>query len=138
MDAYIINDELLGRIRSQFRLWAMFLNNGVGLVSFTLGLACLGTPTPSVNAGLSLVFIALIRQQGKHYFPQEIEILRKAAKGDEKARVLLKGLEGEFFSMKVVLTQYPVFILGFIFPMFILVSPWVARWSSLLSTYFGV
>lgn len=137
MDTYTIDDVLLERIRSQFRLWAMFLNNGIGFVSFTLGLACLGTPTPWVNAGLSVVFVALIRQQGKHYFPQDIEELRNAAKENEKARILLRGLEGEFLSVKALVSQYPIFLLGFIFLMLIMFSPGIAKWSAFFSTYFG-
>ena len=56
-------------------------------MSFTLGLACLGTETPQVNALLSLVVIGFSMDMGrKTLFPQEIMALREEAKNDKEKK----------------------------------------------------
>ncbi|WP_315982998.1 hypothetical protein [Aliamphritea spongicola] len=90
-EQYIITDELLEEIREQFKLWATFLNTGVGLLSFTLAIACLGTGSPGINASISMLVIVLVRSQGKSYFPSKVQDLRQRAKEDKKQRSYLKG-----------------------------------------------
>lgn len=136
-EVYIITDELLDEIRDQFKLWATFLNTGVGLMSFTLAIACLGTNTPWINALLSMLIIILIRVQGKHYFPSKVEDLRRRAKEDNKAKVLLKGLESEFLSFKTLVTGYPIFLIGFIFLSLVMISPLLVEAIPALGDYLG-
>jgi hypothetical protein len=50
-DTMTANDELhTPDLDEKFRKWAEFLNITVGILSFTLGLACVTTKTPSFNA----------------------------------------------------------------------------------------
>lgn len=137
MEEYVIKDELIAKVREQFKQWAMFLNNGVGLLSFTLGLGCLGTNIPWVSAIFSIVLVILVRNQGKHFFPSEIKKLRDIAKTNEKARVLLKGLEAEYFSKTKLVKEYPTFLFGFIFLMSIALSPTFLGFSASVSIYYG-
>ncbi len=134
---YEITDELLEELREQFKLWATFLNTGIGLLSFTFAIACLGTKTPWLNALLSMIVIMLIRVQGTHYFPQKIRELRKAAKVDNKAKILYKGLESEFLNTKVLLTKYPIFLIGYIFLCFVIFSPLLIKAIPSLALYVG-
>jgi hypothetical protein len=137
MEDYVIKDELLDKVRDQFKLWAMFLNNGVGLLSFSLGLASLGTNIPWVSAILSIVVVILIRNQGKHYFPSEIKKLRDIAKNEEKARILLKGLEAEYFSNKKMIKEYPLFLIGFVFLMSVALSPMFLGFYGSINLFYG-
>ena len=137
-EKYTITDEFLDEIREQFKLWATFLNTGIGLLSFTLAIACLGTNIPWVNALLSMLIIVCIRVQGKHYFPSKVKDLRKRAKEDEKAKVLLKGLESEFLSFKTLITGYPIFLIGFLFLFLVIFSPFLVNIIPTLGGYFGI
>jgi hypothetical protein len=47
-------------INTDFKNWKIFLNNGIGLLSFNLAIGCLGTPSPSLNALLSLIAISIL------------------------------------------------------------------------------
>lgn len=136
-EKYTITDEFLEDIRDQFKVWASFLNTGIGLLSFTLAIASLGTNIPWVNATLSLIVIVCIRQQGKHYFPVKVKELRERAKNDAKAKVLLKGLESEFLSFKTLIMGYPIFIVGFVFLTLVALSPLIISLVPSLAFYFG-
>lgn len=138
MNDYQIDNGLVTEVREQFRLWALFLNNGIGLFSFTLGLASLGTDIPWLSALFSTVVIFLIRWQGKHYFPPKVKELREDAKKNDKAKILLKGLESEFLSFKTLFIEYPVFIFGLSFLLIILMSPLIVKAFPVLGGYFGI
>lgn len=133
-----VNDEYLSELREQFEKWADFLNITFGLVSFTLALTCLGTRTPALNAWLSIVVVGFIRYKGNHIFPAEIGRLRKAAKDDQSARVVLNGLSNEFLSLKTAVTKYPVFIIGYLLLTIIAASPWLTPVLPFLQQYIGV
>lgn len=137
MSEIVVNDEYINELREQFKKWADFLNMGFGLVSFTLALACLGTKTPVLNAWLSLVIVAFIRYKGSHVFPVEILRLRKAAKTEKSARIVLDGLQKEFMSMKTMVVDYPVFMLGYILLAIIAGSPGLIPLFPYLKAYVG-
>lgn len=137
MDQIVITDNYLSDIREQFQKWAEFLNMSFGLLAFTLAITCLGTRMPAVNAWLSIAITILVRYKGRHLFPVEILKLRKAAKTDEKARVLLNGLEAEFFSWKVAVKDYPIFIVGYVLLAIVAFSPILTRYSTWLAAYIG-
>lgn len=134
---YEISNKLLEDLREQFKLWAIFLNTGIGLLSFTLAIACLGTNAPWFNASLSMAVVVLVRVQGIHYFPKKISELRKAAKTDKKAKVLYKGLESEFLNIKFLLTKCPIFLIGYVFLCFVIFSPLLIKIIPSLVLYVG-
>lgn len=137
MSEIVVIDEYINEIREQFKKWADFLNMGFGLVSFTLALACLGTKTPVLNAWLSLAVVTFIRYKGSHIFPAEILRLRKAAKTEKSARIVLDGLQKEFMSMKAMIVDYPVFMLGYILLAVIAGSPGLTPLFPYLKVYIG-
>ncbi len=134
---YTITNDFLEEIRNQFKVWASFLNTGIGLLSFTLAIASLGTNIPWVNATLSVIVVVFIRQQGKHYFPEKVKELRERAKTDAKAKVLLKGLESEFLNFKTLVMGYPIFLVGFVSLMLVALSPLIIKLIPSLAFYFG-
>lgn len=138
MSGITIDDDYLNELREQFKKWADFLNMGFGLVSFTLALTCLGTNTPVLNAWLSLVVVAFIRYKGSHIFPAEIIRLRKAAKLDKNARIVLNGLGKEFLSIKALIVGYPVFLIGYLLLCLIAVSPLLIPVMPALGAYVGI
>ena len=134
---YVISDELIAELREQFRVWAAFLNSGIGLMSFTLAIASLGTATPWFNALLSMILVLMIRVMGRKFFPSKIDDLRKKAKNNDKARVLLNGLQSEFLSFKALLKGYPVFLFGYLFLCFVIFSPFIGKYITVVKNYVG-
>lgn len=113
MQNHIVKKQYFEDISAQIKLWYMFLNNATGLLAFTLALASLGTPYPTICSGLSLLIIFLVHFEGKKYFPKELKKLRKKAKNDEEARDLLHKLERKYLSLRALITETPVYIIGF-------------------------
>ncbi|WP_144240822.1 hypothetical protein [Dyella japonica] len=50
--------------------WSKFLNESLGFLGFPLGLACLTTKTPSINATLCLAFILAVWFSGIDLMPK--------------------------------------------------------------------
>lgn len=119
-------------------VFSYFLNTGIGLLAFTLGLASLGTNSPALNASLSLIVIILVRINGASFFPREIQRLRKLAKTDSKAKIVLDGLESKHFGFKSNFTKYHLFAFGLIF--LIVISVWqpIAEFIPAIESYVGI
>ena len=110
----------IGKVRqevhTQLEPWASFLNGDlIGILLFTLAIACLGTNAPGINAAISLAFILLIWYQGRKNFPRVMEEIEKRAETDENAKFLLKVLTGDIFRNRETFRRYPVFAFGFFF-----------------------
>jgi len=138
MEKIVITDEYLTDIESQFETWASYLNTGVGLVAFTLALACLGTNSPAINAWLSILVISLTYKNGRKFFPAEINNLRSLAKKDKKAKLVLDGLMKTHFGFKTNFTKYPLFMFGYIFLFLIAFSGCIKEYSTIFSSYVGI
>jgi hypothetical protein len=61
--------ELDERQRAEQR-WSDFLNGTLGVLGFPLGLACLTTKTPSLNAGLCSLFLLAIWFKNRRLMPE--------------------------------------------------------------------
>ena len=114
MEEYAITETFLEKVEEQFTVWALFLNNAIGILAFTLNLACLGTNTPWINACFSIFILYYVWRQGNKHFPETIVILRDKAKIDKKAKLLLSALNAEHFSFRKVIKRYPVYLVGFV------------------------
>ncbi len=129
MTEYVINEEYLDLVEKQFKQWAKFLNNAIGILAFTFALACLGTNVPWLNACFSVLIVGYVWHQGKNNFPEEIEKLRKEAKnnkevkGNKQAKLVVKALVSEHLNWKTLITKYPVYLLGYIFLLTTACSP---------------
>lgn len=99
-------------VESQFKVWAAYLNNVVGLLALTFGLTCIGTHKPVYSAWLCLFVLLLIRVDGSKFFPKAIQQLRELAKDDEKAKLMLTGFDKKYVGFKTTFTQYHLFTFG--------------------------
>ncbi|MCQ9052113.1 hypothetical protein [Vibrio diabolicus] len=133
MDKIELTNEYIALVSEQFKLWANFLNTGIGLLSFTLAIACMGTSSPSVNGALSLLVIFFVRISGSQYFPHEIQQLKVKAKSDEKAKIILLGLEHI-----TNFTMYPMFMFGLLFLIAVSLSTSIAEYFPWWETYVGL
>ncbi|EIN5961877.1 hypothetical protein [Vibrio cholerae] len=138
MDKIELTNEYIEQVSEQFKLWANFLNTGIGLLSFTLAIACMGTESPTINAVLSLIVIFFVRISGSQYFPHEIQQLRAKAKSDEKAKIILLGLEKKYFGFKTNFTMYPMFVFGLFFLIAVSMSTSIAKILPWWGTYVGL
>lgn len=109
-----ITNDLLIEIENEYSKWAEFFNIFLGVLSFTLGISCLGTPRPDVTGGISICFVFALLYNGQKQFPKTIKKLRdfKLEGVDELALI---GIEKKYFSLKTFITTCPVFFFGLIF-----------------------
>ena len=138
MDNFHLDDEYVENIEAQIKLWANFLNMGIGLLAFTLGIASLGTASPVINSWLSLLVVMIVRIQGTKYFPAEIQRLRQLSKENSKAKILLDGLMAKYFAFKTNFTLYPILMVGILFLVFIALSPVISITFPLWKSYVGI
>ncbi len=89
-EAIIINGLDLDAIIDELEQWFMFLNTVIGMLSFTLALACLGTNIPAINAFFSFIIVILAVEQEKRYILSKTRKLREAAKDNETADTIFK------------------------------------------------
>jgi hypothetical protein len=109
-----ITQETIDKIDSEYAKWAEFLNVGVGLLLFSLGISCLGTPRPGITGFLSLLFMLLFMVYGQKHFPRKLRELRKASLvGIDE--LLLLGIERKHFGIQGVFKNFPVFLAGWLF-----------------------
>lgn len=109
-----ITQETIAEIETEYAKWAEFLNVGVGLLSFSLGISCLGTTRTDVTAFLSLLFMLLFMVYGQKHFPRKLRELRKASLvGIDE--LLLHGIERKYFGIKSLFKHFPIFIVGWLF-----------------------
>lgn len=98
----------------------------------------MGTESPTINAVLSLIVIFFVRISGSQYFPHEIQQLRAKAKFDEKAKIILLGLEQKYFGFKTNFTMYPMFVFGLLFLIAVSLSTSIATILPWWGTYVGL
>lgn len=111
--AGISEDELI-EIEAEYSKWGEYLNGGIGLLSFSFGLACLGTPRPDITGFLSLAFILLFAAYGKERFPKRIKELRKRQLSGVDELTLL-GFEKKYFGFRALFRNFTVYVAGWSF-----------------------
>lgn len=106
-----ITNKTLSDIEAEYAKWSEFLNGGVGLLAFNLGISCLGTPRPDITAILSFIFLFLFMLYGQRHFPQKLKTLRKAelAGVDE---VAFLGIEKKYFGFVAIFKNFSVYLVG--------------------------
>ncbi|MCJ8270168.1 MAG: hypothetical protein MJK04_12290 [Psychrosphaera sp.] len=138
MSKFELTDDYMDKVEMQFRQWSSFLNNAMGLLGFTFGLACMGTQYPVINAWLSIAVLIMLRIDGAKFFPEEVKLLREAAKTDDKAKLVLAGFDKKYFGFKTMVTKYHLFTFGFVFLLFIGFANIVAVYWPWFGTYVGI
>lgn len=135
MEKLVITDEYIENMDYQFKIWANYLNLAIGLLAFTLALACLGTDYPSPLGMLAVLVIAMVRSSGSNLFPKEFQDLREKAQEDEKAKLFLEALHKKYFGFKTNFTQYHLFMFGTLFLLAVaLFQPVIFAWPILKSS----
>ncbi|WP_152558641.1 hypothetical protein [Endozoicomonas numazuensis] len=133
-----INGLDLDAIIDELEQWFSFLNTVIGIMSFTLALACLGTNTPAFNALLSVIIVILAVEQQKRFYLEKVRKLRKSAKKNETADLILEGFESRHLSTIKIMLRLPMYWLGFGLLICIMISPQVFNGHPLLIEYFNL
>lgn len=109
-----ITNKIISEIEGEYAKWSEFLNGGIGMFAFSLGISCLGTPRPDITAFLSLLFLLVFSAYGQKHFPQKLKALRKAELSgvDE---VALLGIEKKYFGIAATFKNFPVYLVGWCF-----------------------
>ncbi|WP_290502732.1 hypothetical protein [Alcanivorax sp.] len=124
----------LDLVRREFENWQSFLNNTIGVLAFTLGLASLGTHSPDFNAALSVAFLLTVSYSARQLFPTTYKKLRDKKNKSEEEEIVFKGLTKHHFSIH----KYAVYTLGYSFLVFIATSPhWETIFPALTSYIYG-
>ena len=108
-----ITSETIDKIGIEYAKWADFLNIGVGLFSFSLGISCLSSDKPYIST-LALIFVTMFMVYGQKHFPHKINELRKATLALEDKKKL-KEIQHKYFGIKSLFTNCPVFLAGYMF-----------------------
>lgn len=109
-----ITQKTIEEIEVEYAKWADFLNIGVGLLSFSLGISCLGTPNPEITALISLIFILIFMTYSMKHFPNKLRELRNRSL-DGTDELLLIGIEAKYFGTKSLIKNFPIFLIGWLF-----------------------
>jgi len=109
-----IKEDLITELEAEYAKWAEYLNGGIGLLSFSFGLACLGTPRPDITGFLSLAFIMLFAMHGKNKFPERLRVVRKQ-KFSGISELILIGFEKKYFGATALFKNFPVYLMGWFF-----------------------
>lgn len=109
-----ITEDTLKEIEAEYSKWGEFLNGGLGLLSFSFGLSCLGTPRPDITGFLSLSFVLVFALYGKERFPKKIRELRKKKLSGIDELTLL-GFEKKYFGFVALIKNFPVYLIGWSF-----------------------
>jgi hypothetical protein len=104
--------ELEERQRSE-RHWSDFLNATLGVLGFPLGLTCLTTKTPSINAGLCIVFLFTIWLNNRRLMPKHF---RETPKSRNIRRIWRNNSKFWLGTAPALLGYFYLFFLTFNYP----------------------
>jgi hypothetical protein len=109
-----ITNKTISEIEGEYAKWSEFLNGGIGLFAFNLGISCLGTSRPDITAFLSLLFLLVFSAYGQRHFPQKLKSLRKTELSGVDEIALL-GIEKKYFGFAALFRNFPVYLVGWCF-----------------------
>jgi len=109
-----ITESTLKEIEAEYSKWGEYLNGGVGLLSFSFGLSCLGTPRPDITGFISLLFVLIFLIYGQKHFPQKLKELRKKKLSGIDELTLL-GFEKKYFGFTALFKNFPIYLIGWSF-----------------------
>lgn len=111
----------LSAIEAEYAKWKEICNGVVGVIAFTLAVASLGTPCPSVWAWASSVFVVLLMGHMQVHFPKIIRALRESELA-ELDQLVLQGIEKKYFNLRAAVTSFNVYLFGWIFLVFVAIG----------------
>ncbi|MDL1971523.1 MAG: hypothetical protein LWW94_11295 [Candidatus Desulfofervidaceae bacterium] len=107
--------KFVENIKRKTSLWMKKLNTIIGLTSFLIALSCLGTNCPQFYAWIGISIIFILQYSIRHFFPEEIKLLRQKENKNDFEEVILKGIEAHFFGIRETFKEAPIFWIGFSF-----------------------
>jgi len=112
------------------------LNHVVGVILFSLGVGCVGTPNPQRMALVGLSIVAPILLYAYQQFPPSIKALRQLYDETKDAEIgkLLCHIENEHMNYKVMFSIYLIYIVGFLFYALVLLSKDFSCWIKTVSS----
>jgi len=129
-------EKTVKEMEAQFKEWQFFLNNGIGILAFTLALGCLGTHAPSLNALLSFIFLSAIYCLGRKNFSQLYKELRNKKSKTTVEKVFYAGATKHFLGYQKILASYTVFFIGYLFLAFVMFGNLLNKYFPALGGYF--
>lgn len=129
-------------IERQVDRWVLQLNSVIGILCFNLALAAQGTPSPSLNAFLSLLFIALTQFSVYRFtFPSLLRASRALSKYADTpyGREVNRAVVAEWLGGRRFWCSLRIFLLGYLYLVFLIVLPNFGAYSIMgkpLQAYF--
>ncbi len=110
-------EEVVEEISRNIPRWRRFVNDVIGVFSFSFAVGCLGTHHPQIYASISFVFIFVMMYTKRHLFPASIMRLREIPNRDrtDMDQVLLRGAESHFLGFIRSLVEVPLYWVGLLF-----------------------
>ena len=130
-----LNKKNIEEVKHQFTRWELFLNNVIGLFAFNAALSSLGTPSPSTNASVSLIFLIALTWLGRKQFPEFLKELRAKDDKTDHENYFLAALESKHLGVKAMVSKYTVYLLGMFFLGFVCFSYLLSRHVPSLAGY---
>lgn len=112
------------------------MNQLVGIILFSLGVGCVGTPNPQRMALVGLMIVIPIIIYAYKRFPPTIKTLRQLKKetNDDEVSHLLCQIEKNHLNIKIVISDYLVYLAGILFYTLVLFSEDFVWWIKAASS----
>lgn len=109
-----IDTALIDDTKREMSDWYTYLNNVIGLVSFTFALAVQGTPNVYANAFIALLWVLIAHYAvGTNPFPRHLRILRES--DEEASRFAAKNIEKMHLGVIKTIRKAPLFLFGYLY-----------------------
>ena len=118
-----------------FKPWRYFLNNVVGVLAFSLGMASLGTDSPSTNATISMLFLFILIFNKRRLFPPQLIMLRTKDNRTQTEEDCRRSIEKKQIGLSSLFKLYTVYASGWAFLIFVAASKQAAKWSPLIDRF---
>lgn len=109
------------RIEAEIETWREYLNSTVGILTFTIALACLSLPSPQIYAFGSLLFLCLVGFSNASRFPPTLRALRDKDRSAEED-IVYRGIQSRYFGFWSAIKTVPIFIGSWVFLGFVAVG----------------
>ena len=106
--------NIADKTKKEADVWKTFLNNIIGIFTFSISIGCLGTSNPKLYACISFAFALLLVFMGRKSFPETIKKLREKKDKTEVEKLFLIGLEKDNFGFAAI-TRYGTYYFGLAF-----------------------
>jgi hypothetical protein len=113
-------ETLINNFEKELKEWIRFLNFEIGLLTYLMGLACLGTSKPRFYAIISFIVVSLIMGITFSKFPKTLKELRLKAKEQQNLadNIISKNLD-KFYIKNNLIKKCGLYWFGLFFLFFV-------------------